>query len=592
VTHPSPHFAASRWGRGAAFGLLAIGVYLLLGQLHFFYQFHPHVPVKDTWRFLGLVETVLENGWGAVPGGDWVAAHAGAHRIVLTRLLMALDYQFLGGQNHLLFASAWLSLLALVGIYARVFHDLFPTSPGRFLFYLGLTLACLFSPSQLFNLVNPINASWYVAMAMSAASIYLLLTGGKRIAPGRLLLALSAAGMSALSNFSGLLVWLLLPFAVMLARQSRVLVASVAALAVLLVLTYLSGIESTVGIIINDPDVNSAARKAWVEQGQVLFWLRFCLGVFRNALLYLGAPLSTLSATGGITLASLSLVLLGFAWWWHFRSFASNAAPAPLPAFFLLVASLCIGIALATQLGRIYIGGPDALRYQTVVMVYWLNICGLLATFPWRLLFRSKAFVSGGQASPVLCLLLMVSLVFLPLGKIGSRESEFINEAVLAEQLGRLGVFAAELYRGAYPGRIEDPQPQAAPLFNRRGLAYMAGSNLPEEKPAAEPDACAPGTRLALGGGGGVLQKVTLEWGGSSGWLYRRIAVVRDGQPAGFIVPQLPEHASAVDFLPGRERNWIGYMHAVPHGGGVVTLYIQSSIAGTNACTVQAGPPL
>ena len=85
-----------------ALAMVFTGAVFVASQWQFYWLLHPHLPVRDTWRLLPLVEQALQFGLGSIPLSEWWQTHSGAHRIAITRLLMVLDYSLLDGRNHLL----------------------------------------------------------------------------------------------------------------------------------------------------------------------------------------------------------------------------------------------------------------------------------------------------------------------------------------------------------------------------------------------------------------------------------------------------------------------------------------------------------
>jgi hypothetical protein len=430
----------------AALALLALvlGLLFLLNQLQFFYLFHAHLPVRDTLRIVPLVQQVLDYDPLLIPLAEWVQPHAGAHRIVLTRLLMTLDFAWFGGRNHLIYASTAFSLFLLLAIYSRAIIQLSQGHGVRRAFLAGLGLLFLFSPSLSWNLVSPINASWYTALAFSVAATWLILSAGDGVSMGRLWLAYSCALLAAASNFSGSLVWLILPIA--LALRGSVWAKWCAGLALLFFWLYLPQLA--------EGTMRPASLDALLHIG-------------RSLIIYLGSPLSRQYPLTGSAVALLSIIFLAYAWLVQLQEIRRReAAPSAARLLVLTMATLCLGIALATQLGRVIFSQPDALRYQNVVMLYWLNICCLvLSRVPRDLL-----------AMPIAALV-VVALVILPLSAPLPRATSLIKAALETEREAVAGVPNRKTYATLLPLYSRDVLAEQGNFLQQRQLALFNPRN-------------------------------------------------------------------------------------------------------------------
>lgn len=433
---------------------LGLAAFLLLSQLTLFWQFHTHLPFKDTWHFLPLVKQVLEHGWLSTDMSAWLEPHALAHRVVLSRTLMTLDYQWLNGQNHLLYASAWLSTGCLLVIFTKAFWAINHAHSQR-VFQLSLAVIFLLAPGQFFNFLNPINASWFTAMAFSAGALYLAQRGGVRAITSACLLGCLAA----FSNFSGALVLLLIPIAVFLGQNPGRQVAVAGIFCLLILGLYQVGVQSGLGVLLDyrlqHPEEFDESVATLVMQ---TLW---SIGV--KTLGFLGSPLSSLHPliSGSTVCASLLLLAVSLG-----RAIPRKLATSDSSVFFLLMACLCAGIALATQLGRILFDGADALRYQTVATTYWLSITGLL--YCQRSPFSAQ----------VLSSLLVLVLVLAPLGRDASPEAGSINAGLRAEVLAEIGNPDIARYRQTLPMHAQDPLPVYSHFLLSRQLAFAANSDI------------------------------------------------------------------------------------------------------------------
>jgi hypothetical protein len=431
--------------------ILATAAVLLLCQLQFFGLFHPHLPVRDTFRILDLVEQVSATGIMSIPLADWLELHAGAHRIVLTRLLMVLDYQHLGGRNHLLFASTGLGLALLLGLYSRAARDLAGRRLWPTLLYTGLAACFLFSPSLWWNLVSPINASWYCAIGFSAAAFWLALNYRGDSDHWRPWLALACALLAACSNFAGVLCWPLLPVALALRRTGAVWWT--AALCLACFYLFLPAFSTSVG--------TPTGMAGWSA-------------LLSNTATYLGSPLNRQLPTVVMVCSAASVMLLASAWLGQWQAQRRREAPASTAALWaLLMATLCLGIAVATQLGRTVYLQPDSLRYQVVVMVYWLNILLLL-----------PQYLRPAPLAHAILTLLIALLVLWPLQQPLPREWQSLRASLTVETLAQSGLPPRKSYAALLPLHAGDPLRSHAAFLQQRQLALY-------HPDARHPDHCA-----------------------------------------------------------------------------------------------------
>ena len=523
--------------------MLLLGVYFLLGQFMLFLQFHPHIPGRDTWKIMPLVIQVLDHGWGATDLREWFALLSGAHRIVLSRVLMTLDYQFFRGQNHLIFFSAYASLIALAAMYLHNFRSLGRKHYSPALLLQGLVIVWLFSPGHSFNLLNPINASWFTALGCSAASLLLLLTPVRLNKPTLWLLAWSLAALAAMSNFSGLLVWCLLPAAAFLRNDSRVMVLVAALLSLLVLSVYLQDVQHSLRILISNPQLHSSFKENWQAISTIPFEAGLALGAARSTLKHLGAPLLSLNPLAAEMLSLLSVLGLAEAW----RRQWPRRRLDPDTLFCLLMATLCLGIALCiSQTGRFMVHHHDALRYRSFVMLYWLSVSGLAIAFlphrwPWL--------------KTLVCFGLVVAFVLIPLKAPTRGERNLVNAAAIASAQAELSRHRAGDYRSILPLNMLNPLPGLETWMRKEKVAFAADL---EGEQKSEGPPCDEALRLSVSPGWDDVSKI--EWGGESvSRRFRRIQL-SGAASQGVLIPQLQAASKVTPFLPGQPILWLGYL--------------------------------
>lgn len=371
-----------------AVATLLAGIGSLAYLAFVWFHLHIHLPVRDMFFQLPLLQRALEGGALSVPLGDWAALHNGAHRIAVSRLLMFLDYRFLGGNNHLIYATVWLSIATVVAVFVAAFRQSYPGRMAALLFFVGLVLLFLSSQSLLWVTIHPINNSWYLAIAASILALWMV--ARKQLPPTvpSLVLALLFALIAALSNFAGVFVWFLLPM-LLLSRDVKYGLACILVSAVFLTL-YLGGVTSA-----NDPEVvNKALERALsaspehadailerLDPQSSPFEIALGEGVAmaQRTVAYLTAPMGiTHSVVATVAVVFSLLVTAAAGIKLLLKAIKGNRQEAAWLEVSFAIVAICLGVALATQIGRGWVATSAESRFQLIVIVYWLGICGLV----------------------------------------------------------------------------------------------------------------------------------------------------------------------------------------------------------------------
>jgi hypothetical protein len=365
--------------------VFAVGIGFLFSTMAVWLRFSVQIPVHDIVAILPLVESGVSDGWGSISLQDWLSPISGnAHRVLVTRFLMLLDYSFLGGSNYAIYLSVWVSIALLVFAYLRAADIQLPGDRASRYFVAGISLIFLCSPSQYLNLVNPISASWYVAMASSAVCVLIIISAGNRLGLGHLIFACLFAAIAAFSNFAGVLTCLVIPV-VALHQRSR-LSGLVLVFSAVLIFFYFHGVESNPSAVAKSQTpamITGAGTSAMVKLATQLkspeLWLNLLTRVASSVGLQLGAPLSaqypffaSLAVLGSVLLIGFQWLVLGFRWCFEKEPDSRSVE------FCLVMATICLGVSCAIPLGRAVFNHPMEARYQTITMVYWLSISCLI----------------------------------------------------------------------------------------------------------------------------------------------------------------------------------------------------------------------
>ncbi len=418
-------------------------------------RFHVEIPTDDISYFIPSVKIGIVDGWLGLSLDDWLAPLGSGHRIVVTRLLTLTDYAFFGGMNYAIYLSTWVSIALLFVVYLRAFDSQDSGDRTGLYFIAGISLIFLCSPSQYYNLVKTINASWYVAAASSAISVWMLISAGKNLSFGRALLVCLFAATAAFSNFFGVLTCLVLPV-VALYQRSRWWVV-VLLFSIVFLSLYMQGIESDgaaanpafqkgiAAAIVKNPEFLTGIVKkpeigTGISQNSSIGWLGWMSPnlekVPRRICEQLGAPLSTKHPVIASLAVIGSLLLICFHWLklaidWYFRREPASRSVQ----FYLAMATICFGVSCATWLGRVIFVEPQAARYQTIVMVYWLSISCLIYCWIQHVGHQRKPLLAMFSAATI-----PVLFVWGTLDSSMPGVASFYNLAVNEQALGRLGV--------------------------------------------------------------------------------------------------------------------------------------------------------
>lgn len=558
------------------------GISLLLFNLYLWWRFHVHLPMHDTAHALPLVQTALEQGFWSTTLADWLALHANGHRIAITRLLMLVDYRYFGGQNHVIFASAWASMAVMLAVYAGAFRQGYRAEGRLLLFVVGLVLVFLSSPTQFWNTVNPINGSWYVVFAASALAVWLIANKPTTPTFWIFLAAYLLAIVAAFSNFAGVIVWLLLPALIALRSTRAGLCAAL--LSGLFVWLYLHDVSPAL-VVPQDSSGWETAKTDNLEPSSSVTDSLPRLGlIITQTLAYLGSPLSIEKPRLARFLVIISILSVALMWVTlaaqRLRGIYCHNVWLELT---LTMATLCLGVAIAAQLGRVAHPEPTAERYQTIVMVYWLSVCGLAL---FLALQASKRIIAWQLIATTLCLVVATLLLTSSSGAI-NRSVRDAGRANAIEVLGQLGISEKFFNRRILNMNSRDYLSEYSAFFVRNKVAYKAASMRHIELETAHP--CEhvklaikpsrwPGIHIATG-------TVDDHW---SKW-YRRIPVTTErGEIIGYLYPLYNHVLTVGHFLLQRESKWEGYFRAAADSARVFYLHYRSPPFAKLSCRISS----
>ncbi|CAA0098439.1 Uncharacterised protein [Halioglobus japonicus] len=555
-----------------AVSLLAGFLFLLFNWL-FWAKYRIDIPVEDTVRLLPLVQSVVETGWSSVSFQEWIAPHASAHRIAVGRLFMALDYKYLYGDNTLFYLGSWLSTAVLCYLYFNISRLSKPQYAQIPLFILGMALIYLCSYTLTRNLISPINSLWYISTACSALSIYLFVVPKENMSLLRAAGACLLAIIAAYATFSGVIGCLVLALLAIQSRSRHSLWVCVLMLA--FVVLYMRDVR-TVAQLALDAINETGAPNPYGTHFDVL--IDFRKRFFDFTIGFLSAPMSKSLTLLSYIYVIPSVCLILFGWVTLARQwFSGESHSVAAEKFYLAMATVFFGTALACSLGRMGFEDPSNPRYQTIVMLYWLSISGLL-------LYKMRDFqFSGAKAAGMLLVLLI------PLGLLYN-QSAFDLTSVVEKSSGaknielstRVGIplFKDPLYADS----INAPQYTQFEQFLTKHS--VMGEQLAPEKHSETPPASAckamqikmePWRKTASG-----VSTIRLTIDGRQFQRYREVTMSGPKGGRGFLYQTHGALATVSDLLWGGAA-WKGYYKGDP-GVSAITLVFDSVLGPDFRC--------
>jgi len=452
---------------------LALGAFWFLWTLILWFRLHPHLPWRDLFVILDGMskQTVIFGDWQFL-----LEPHYGAHRIAVPRLLVALDLRFFNGQNHVLYASAWIGIFTCLGVFVYWARGYFKDSVASQWFFIGIATTLMFAPAHLWNLVNAINASWHITFSCAALAFTVLLRESRPPGIQAWIAAYTFASVAAFTTFAGVIVWLLLP--VLALRYSRFTLFATLTISIALAATYTNGLSSDAEIAVAWEGENTEVIEKIKATGKEAIANNTPIVIIVKTLKILAWPLSSEKTITGTLLVCLSLCLLAYCGIRFLRSeYLRQDVSHPWVKLCLMASILALGTTIAIGLGRLieqpnHPDGPSFERYNTVAAIYWTGIMGL-ALSALNFLGNFHRLLLMGS-----CLIITALLVY-PEGNYLQQEVKSMEHA---SRLYASGENPNLRPRGGDKLRRFKPEYvfHFEPLFKEKELAYLA----PDEPPS------------------------------------------------------------------------------------------------------------
>ncbi|MEH6569399.1 MAG: hypothetical protein V7709_10000 [Halioglobus sp.] len=411
---------------------MGLGLFWFAWTVLLWYRLHPHLPWRDVFVILDDLRPLFggESPWANLQ--MWIEPHYAAHRIAIPRILVALDVNYFGAQNHLLYAAAWSAITTYLVIFLRSARLYFGSDKISWYFCSGLVLTLIFAPAHLWNLINAINGSWHITFACGLGAVYILSKRQDGPQPRDWIFAYLLATIGAFTTFAGVIIWLVLPLFALDGSKRTLIMTSIASL--LFTLGYLDGLSSDAQIAAawdgGDPQIMNRIKATGTEA----IAHSSPAALAGRTLKLLAWPLSATNPLLGAILVAMSLVFLGAKGLEFLREqLGFKTKSHPWLRLCLLMATIALGVAIAIGLGRLieqpnHADGPSYERYNTVIAIYWIGIIGLLCA-------AQQNFSNRYKLLTMISLLVVTAVLIAPAG-------DYLKEEVLSvEHAGKL--FAA-----------------------------------------------------------------------------------------------------------------------------------------------------
>jgi hypothetical protein len=551
---------------------LAGGLGTLAAMVNLVVRSYTCLPYWDMWS----VPTFLAKP--TQPTLHWLWAQHNEHRILLSKIVLLLDYRWFYGLDIFPLCCIFLTQLTLLTVLLWAAAAMGRMRGTLWRAVAGISALCLFSTAQWENFVNGFQlAFFFVGLFFSLAIIAVLRSGPEdgvlRGTQWRYaVLAMLAGAAATYSLANGIIVWPIMILVAVLNRCRKNIIVFEAISGLLIAGSYLYHYRTPLPRI-----------SPWQ-------WLQHPYLIAVYVVKYVGAPLDfdhlRLAGVFGVIGVAAALLLL-------LRIMLSSERQP----FLLFLASLLLFVvasAAMTALGRLNFGTDQALssRYNTAALLLWLSLAIWLLRFVGR---RSALALVAVETGLLLVICLGAARLKYPMRQAGQRKLR-ANTASLAILSG---VFDQQALVAIYPNAVLPWQ--VARFFKHQRVSIFATAlarNLNQPVAAVyriRPQSCwgevTAAEAIAQSAGSGVRL---------SGWAwdpFRRGAVkevvfAAGGEIVGYATPGVWRPDLSVQFgaRSARRAGWIGYVGAVAQNSIVAAYAVVPPGRHAQACALVHPP--
>ncbi len=343
--------------------ILAIGAGTVLGAANVMRAGYSVVPYWDELEEMTSYVDAMHKS--VLP---WIWAQHNEHRILFYKSLFIVDMQFFHGRNWPMYVAIFCSQAALAVVIGYMLYKLGDVKGSLWRACFGLTLFCLFCPSQWENFCWAFQISFVLVNLWVAAAVLCLvlhkqcLASGQPAGMGLVLVSLLAATAATFTNGNGITIW---PVLIVLALLTK--------LPWRLVGIYVLGLACVVPVYLigyHSPSKHASPLDSIHQPRQVLEYMAnyFAGGVMPDSAILKTRAIGVAPAIGLLGLIAAIVLMLRLIREGSKKSFLEFAL-----AGIILYA---MATALITSLGRLNFGTLQAFtsRYQSFALLFWLAL--------------------------------------------------------------------------------------------------------------------------------------------------------------------------------------------------------------------------
>lgn len=334
-------------------------------------------PWRDMWEALPFMESALA---GQATWFDYWDQYGYSHRPLISRWLWVADLRWFAGSNHLLLAVSFLMQGVIFLSVLAVLRRDEQRTPVESCWLLAGVLFCLLNIAQVFNFLHTFDVQWFLTAGFVVWAFERLLAGAPQQRGGCVLAAWVLILLASLNNFSALVAWPVAGLLLYLLQYSRQQLLGFGIAAIAYLALYFHGLPTGSHALMQDVLQQDAFAVAKAVAGILVV---FPLWYLSNPLSFQLAGDGPLQMPWPVTWLAPGIVgvLLCMAAWHGVQLACHRRTVRPLALLGLALMAYGYGVGIVTALGRgMFWDNVYALRYQNIVLLFWVGVMLWLAT--------------------------------------------------------------------------------------------------------------------------------------------------------------------------------------------------------------------